>query len=340
MSTPYSHLPDYQFHNRELRGVHPSRFDPVVNPRFQLNGQSKIMTMGSCFAQHLSKWLLTHDFNLMLKEEEKQNGGVFSANYGNVYTVQQALQLFERAFGRWSASEELYQDEKGIFYDPLRPSAIQGGFHSKDQALADRKQHESHVKELFLTADVLVFTLGLTEAWSRKTDHAVLPIAPGVVAGQFDTELYQFNNYSFDQIKHSLQQLITGLHSINPKCKVLLTVSPVPLAATYENKHIAVASMASKATLRAVVEEMLSQFGWVDYFPSFEVFFTPGIGQGYFDYDNRHVLPMGVAHAMRLFEKHYTAGATNHRSKNEILAYSKLVLKNYDNVICDEGKIE
>jgi hypothetical protein len=264
---------------------------------------------------------------------------MFSANYGNVYTVHQALQLFDRAFGNFQANDDVYINEQNKYFDPLRPSVAPDGLISKNAVLTDRKNHENIVKELFLNADVLVFTLGLTETWIRKSDAAILPIAPGVVAGKYDENLYEFKNFSFQETYESLLLLLNRLQAVNSNCKVLLTVSPVPLAATYEQKHIAVASMASKATLRAVAEQITQTYSHVEYFPSFEIFFTPGIGAGYFEYDARHVKPEGVAHAMRLFQKHFTNRYKSKSNSENLKKHAKQILQDYHNVNCDEGKI-
>jgi hypothetical protein len=340
MKTPYSNLPAFQFHSRTMRGAHPSRFDPVTSPKFTFDSEASIMTMGSCFAQHLSQWLIKNQFNLLLREQDSyQGGGMFSANYGNVYTVQQAHQLFDRAFGLYRANDELYIDENGSFFDPLRPADTPIGLRSKQEVLDNRLTHESIVKELFLSADVLVFTLGLTEAWLRSSDGAILPIAPGVIAGEYDENLYEFHNYSYQETYLSLSKLLIKLNEVNPRCEVLLTVSPVPLAATYETKHVSVSSMASKSILRAVVEQTIKEFTYVEYFPSYKIFFTPGIGAGYFDYDARHILPTGISHAMKLFETHYTNRNVNIRDEASLKEYADEVLKIYHNVNCDEGKI-
>src|SRR5690606_33448786 len=179
---------EFHFHSKVIRGRHPPQFDPIIDPRFDLTPDTKIMTMGSCFAQHLSKWLLHHGYNLSITEKEvfTEGGGVYSANYGNVYTAAQALQLFNRAFGAFHENDALYEAENRNFYDTIRPSAYKDGFKSIGEALSSRENHKACVKNLFLESEVLVFTLGLTEAWIRNDDHAVLPIAPGIVAGNYD----------------------------------------------------------------------------------------------------------------------------------------------------------
>jgi len=336
--TPYSDLPDYQFHSRSFVGQHPSRFDPIVNPRFYLGHDSAIMTMGSCFAQHLSKWLLKHNCNLLVGEDDKFGGGVFfSGNYGNVYTTPQAVQLVERALGQIQLSDEVYVDDKGRYFDPLRPSVMPKGLNSKQEVLSERIEHEKAVRELLLSADVIVFTLGLTETWLRLSDEAILPIAPGVVAGNYSENQYKFKNFNYNENLESLEKFISLVHGVNPTCKILLTVSPVPLAATYENKHVCLASAASKAILRSVIEPVLGLGSKVDYFPSYEIFYTPGIGGGYFEPDGRHVKSWGVDHAMRLFNKHYIDKPNV--VKRESPVDSAWMSEIYGSVICDEDRL-
>ena len=96
MKTPYEGLSNYHFHNKVMRARHPSFFDPVINTKFKISETEKIMTVGSCFAQYLSKWLSTHTSNFLKNEDDVFGGGtVFSGNYGNVYSVLQLVQLFD-----------------------------------------------------------------------------------------------------------------------------------------------------------------------------------------------------------------------------------------------------
>jgi hypothetical protein len=91
---------------------------------------------------------------------------------------------------------------------------------------------------------------------------------------------------------------------VNPKAQVLLTVSPVPLAATYENRRAYRRFMASRCCgLHAEAE--CSHSG-VAYFPSYELITLPLLGRNYFDSDLRSVTPAGVKHVMRTFFRHMT----------------------------------
>ncbi|KAK0329975.1 hypothetical protein LTR94_034641, partial [Friedmanniomyces endolithicus] len=70
--------------------------DPMSRAPFMISASDKVATMGSCFAQHISRRLQASGFNyfvpeaapasLSAAEAKAANYGVFSARYGNIYT--------------------------------------------------------------------------------------------------------------------------------------------------------------------------------------------------------------------------------------------------------------
>jgi hypothetical protein len=311
---PYQGLPDHQFWKRAVSNVEPFRVDPVTHAKFQITPLQRVSTAGSCFAQHISKHLKSWGFSyfvpeaaghLPASEQQALQYGVFSARYGNLYTVRQLRQLFEEAFGRRTPSVSSWAREDGSFADPLRPNIQPHGFPSLDALLADRQAHLAHVRTVFLDSDVFVFTLGLTEAWRHRSSGDVYPLAPGVAAGHYDPELYEFVNFSAHETQLDLLSFLSDLKACNPRVQVLLTVSPVPLIATYEPRHVLVSTILSKSILRVAAQTALDTFPWVDYFPSYELFAGSHHQGRYFQQDLREAAPLGVAHAMRLFAAHY-----------------------------------
>jgi hypothetical protein len=91
------------------------------------------------------------------------------------------------------------------------------------------------------------------------------------------------------------------LRDANPKIKVILTVSPVPLTATASGDHVLIATMRSKSILRAVAADAVSSSDFVDYFPSFEIVSSFPYGRIFYEANLRSVKPDGVAHVMNLF---------------------------------------
>ena len=88
----------------------------------------------------------------------------------------------------------------------------------------------------------------------------------------------------------------------------MLTVSPVPLVATYEDRHVLVSTVASKAILRAVADELVRRDPSIGYFPSFEIVTGPQTGGRFYAEDLREVTPEGVACVMALFRRHCLVG--------------------------------
>jgi GSCFA family/Polysaccharide biosynthesis enzyme WcbI len=316
-SNPYANLPNFQFWKKSLATVAMDEVDPVTQPNFKVDRGQKIATAGSCFAQHIARTLSRNGFNYFVAEPAQagmtaeaahaSNYGVFSARYGNVYTVRQLLQLIDRVFGRYSPEDQYWLRKDGRYVDPFRPQIEPDGFKTLEDAEDSRRQHFAAVRTMLQEMDVFVFTLGLTEGWRSRHDGAVFPLAPGVAGGEMDLTRYEFVNFTADEVTTDLEKVLERLATINPKCKVILTVSPVPLIATYEPRHALVATTYSKAVLRVAAENVKALYPHVEYFPSFEII-TGSFNKGkYFEDDLRSVTDEGVAHVMRLFLKHYMA---------------------------------
>jgi hypothetical protein len=154
---------------------------------------------------------------------------------------------------------------------------------------------------MFDQASVFVFTLGLTESWINTQDDSCYPVCPGVIKGAFQPEKHKFQNLSFDQCFGDLSRALEMIHNRNPNLRILLTVSPVMLVATYEPRGALQSSIASKAILRTVADQCTRTLDYVDYFPSFEIITGPQSGGRFYKLDNRDVTADGVEHVMNVF---------------------------------------
>lgn len=320
---------------------------------------TRVATAGSCFAQHISRYLQKSDFHYYVAEPGHpilpeahrlaNNYGVFSARYGNIYTARQLRQLIERAYGIFCPVEGSWQVSDGVFVDPFRPSAQPGGFISDFELQLDREQHLASVRTLFETLDIFIFTLGLTECWVSRADGAAFPVCPGVAGGSFDEARYSFINQTVDDVVTDMAVFLDNLSRVNPSAEVILTVSPVPLAATARaDQHVLAATTYSKAVLRVATEMLASSYSNISYFPSYEVI-TASFSRGsYYAGDLRNVLETGVSHVMRLFMKHACAESHPGRGanvNNSVWAdadgdnYEKIAA-NLVQVECDEAALD
>lgn len=341
---PYHNLPKSAYWRDTVSRTAKVDINPQGSVRFQFDRSSKIATAGSCFAQHISRLLRDGGYNvvdtepapawLAPEEREKYQYGIYSARFGNIYTAAQLLQLFRRAYGRFSPSEPAWE-HKNRFIDPFRPNVHPGGFSSMDELLRDREQHLAAARDMFQTADILIFTLGLTEAWISNADGAVFPLCPGCPFGEFDPVGHTFHNFQVDEVVAQLDEFVAELRAVNTGAKILLTVSPVPLVATYEDGNVVQSTVYSKSVLRVAAEQIRRKWEQVDYFASYEIVTSTGNNASYFAADQRSVTKDAVTHVARVFFQSYTIDGqfvTQAQTENS----EKHTQLENDAAVCDE----
>lgn len=352
MAHPYKTLPDRAFWRRSVTDCIPSDIDPVGTFDLKITPTMKVATAGSCFAQHIARHLRNSGYNYYIAEAahslipehiaEEHGYGLYSARYGNVYTTRQLLQLIERAYGRFTPREDIWTHANGSVIDPFRPSVQPGGFASEFEMRGDREWHLSKVREMLENLDVFVFTLGLTECWKSSLDGAVFPIAPGVDGGAFDAERHIFQNLTVQDVVEDLSAVVRILRDVNPSAQILLTVSPVPLAATAQTgAHVLAATTYSKSVLRVAADVVSQANGNVHYFPSYEIITSSASRGRYFATDLRNVTEEGVDHVMRLVLKHATCGEpVVDDSAQRGAQPSRSDVDNWLEVMCDEEALD
>ena len=315
MGHPFADLPPSAFWRTavsDLAASGPSApsLGDIYRPRFQISRTDRIVAAGSCFAQHIGAQLKRRGYGFVdaepgprhMEQEALHRFGfdLYSARYGNIYSMRQLLQLFQRAHGLFEPAEREWRTG-GRFHDPFRPTIEPNGFASPDEREASTAFHLERVATLLRRCDVFVFTFGLTEAWLTTADGAVLPTCPGTVAGTFDPERYAFRNFSFPDVYGDAARFIALARRHNPAMRFVFTVSPVPLTATASGDHVLAATLYSKSVLRAVCGSLRDAFEGVDYFPSYELVSSHPMRARAYSSNLRTVTEDGVAEVMDVF---------------------------------------
>jgi hypothetical protein len=302
---PYLHLPDRSFWSRAVSAQWSPR-DLPQSAEPLLRANDRIISAGSCFAANMVPFLEAKGFSYirterMLDDSQDRFGyGRYSAAYGNIYTARQFSQLIQRVNGKFKPVEDRWIGDRSIV-DPFRPGLP---YPAESEAEYDLLTlgHLERVGEAIVAADVLFFTLGLTEAWASSEDGAVFPACPGTVAGTFEPSRHIFKNFTVSEVVDDLGEAVAELRAINRNIRVVLTVSPVPLVATATGRHVLVASTFSKSVLRVACEQVVDSLADVTYFPAFELATGPQ-APDYFSSDRRNVTEEGVrAVAEALFQ--------------------------------------
>lgn len=307
--TPYENLPPDRFWRLAVAEREPLQISELWTPKFQIAKADRIVTAGSCFAQHIGRALAARGYHWLDAEPaparlpEAARGrfhyGTFSFRTGNIYTTNMLAQWLEWGFGHSTPPDDLWERE-GRFFDPFRPAVEPGGFVSREEALASRAVTLAAIRRAVTEADVFVFTLGLTESWQHSRSGVEYAICPGTVAGKFRPRFHRFVNHGHDAVLARMQDALALLRAANPGLRVLLTVSPVPLTATASGAHVLAATSYSKSVLRAVAGTVAEEEG-VDYFPSYEIIAGQPFRGMFYAGNLRSVLPEGVGFVMDSF---------------------------------------
>jgi len=301
---PYRDLPDRSFWGRSVADGFDAAAVLTTDGPLLRRGE-RLASMGSCFASNIVPHLEAAGYDYVRTEAPHpqfahlpENLGYrnFSAAYGNVYTVRQMLQLVRRSAGRFAPSEDRWHQD-GAVRDPFRPGLA---YPAASDAEFDviTAAHLAATREALAQADVVVLTLGLTEAWESVHDGAVFPTCPGTVAGVFDPARHRFRNLSAAENADDLRAVIAEVRDIRPSARFVVTVSPVPLVATAGGRHVLEATTYSKSVLRVAAGEVAASVPGVTYFPAYEIVTGPQAPESYFEPDRRSVSPEAVGAVM------------------------------------------
>ncbi len=333
---PYQSLPPHAFWKTGVADNNAFDMPKIWRPEFPILADDKIATYGSCFAQHFGKalaekgvcWLRTEPavFGMSKPSLTAYSYDLFSCRTGNIYTTSQLLQWSEWAMEPSKMPDELWE-KNGRYYDPLRPTLEPDGFASEKEVATAREVTREAFRQSIIQAQVVVFTLGLTERWQNKRLGFEYGICPP--PAHFDAKNHVFSNMTFREVEAALLQAIANFRQLNPTLKILLTVSPVPLVATATGGHVLAATTHSKAILRAVAGQVALDHKFVDYFPSYEIINNPVTRGVFFEHNMRSINKAGVAHVMDIFFAAQRKRFGENNSQAVGLPYD-------DTVVCEE----
>nr|WP_294510050.1 GSCFA domain-containing protein [uncultured Rhodopila sp.] len=342
MPNPYDSKGPAHFWRSGVAILSPRDVWPIPSRSFRIPSRARIATAGSCFAQEVARVLVgLPEVEFMQTEQSAPDQPLFSARYGNIYTVRQLRQLLFEAFSLIPRIDVAWRREDGRWVDAQRPAMFAAGFDSAADVALARTEHLASVRRLFSECSIFIFTLGLTEAWTSASGDVVFPIAPGIVAEDVSGGSYTFHNFSYDEIIADLGDFITEIRKINPAVRCILTVSPVPLVATYTDEHVLVATTHSKSILRAVCSAAETRWEDVFYFPSYEIISSHFNNGAYYNDNKRTIAKSGVEHVMDVFQETYFGGkpGTPERVQEEPKSMLDEAFESVDKVICDEELI-
>jgi len=267
--------------------------EPDAVERFLLHGWlpnapfitkgSRITSFGSCFAQHLTEYLHAAGYNVLGKHLDLHSHIIrFGEGMVNTFAMRQQLE--------WALDGKEMPDN--LWFGP-----------NKEIALVD-PAIRTETRQIIESTDVFVFTLGLSEILYDKVSGEAFWRA--IPKDMFDATRHGFRISSCAENYDNLARICALIRARRPAAKIVFTLSPMPLMATFRPVSCLTASSVSKAILRVALDQLMRDHsGDADlfYFPSYEIvrdFFVDP-----FEEDNRHPKSEIVRFVMNTFERHY-----------------------------------
>lgn len=258
--------------------------------KIDISKNSNFYCIGSCFAEYvrsaleeLTKKTCFPEFQTIIldKESEIVDTVGFGNYHMNYYSTSSILQEFERswhdsrAFPPIKIENILIKDGKKYAYpgktcyqDPYRREV----YANSEAEIKDlSKRISSCVRAGLVKSDCFIITLGLVEIFRSSSTGLTFNQYPGYQGiGYSDKDLI-FSRQTVSDVESDLKKIVNLIKSIKETNKIVFSVSPVPLAATFTDSDVFTANIYSKSTLRSAVEQVVDRKAGVYYFPSYEM---------------------------------------------------------------------
>ncbi|TWI93960.1 GSCFA family protein [Gemmobacter caeni] len=241
---------------------------PRLDPRFTFGAEDRLFTIGSCFARHVESELEKYGYRFRTRARENQvepDECTSPNGFFNKFTTASMLNEVLWALTEERFPEVAYTEVNGRWTDGQLPAS----FATLERAREIRARVQDILGDI-RQSQFLVLTLGLVESWFDTEAGIYLNTAP--TAGHISKYPGRFEVHVLDYVENlrHLEKIRETVKAANPDLRLVVTVSPVPLGATFTGQDITVANNYSKSTLRAVAGDFCSRHTDAEYFPSYE----------------------------------------------------------------------
>lgn len=214
---------------------------------FRLTPSSRVVALGSCFADVLGNRLMQNKVRTTLNP------------FGTLFQPLALVNLLEKALRGDGPDERLFLERDGRWVSFEAHSAVWGRT-PEDLSDVFREKLQTLRADL-LAADVLLLTLGTAWAWRLTEPPAYVANNHQQPAARFERDLL-----SVKDVCKAFAAVYDALKTGNRKLKTILTVSPVR-----HGRDGLMDNAVSKSVLRAACHYLTVDFPEVSYFPAYEL---------------------------------------------------------------------
>jgi hypothetical protein len=221
---------------------------PILKYDFLINYSSKIALLGSCFAENIGDKFQYFKFQSFVNP------------FGIIFNAVSLEKVIRRSVENRKFTENDIFFHNDLWYCFEVHSELSNP--DKETFLNNLNSMVELTHRQIGTVTHCIITLGTSWVYRNIESDEVVANCHKVPQKQFTKELL-----TIDQIEESLESIISLIHSVNPNCQFIFTVSPVR-----HSKDGFVENTLSKAHLIAAIHKTIShQSSAINYFPSYEI---------------------------------------------------------------------
>lgn len=254
---------------------------PSFQADFKIDHQNRILSLGSCFAEHISERLTALKFPTCLNP--------FGILYNPISIHQTLESLLEK---RLLAEEDLF------YHDGLWHSFAHHGSFSKADKKSSLELINTNISEghqFLKKTDRLLLTFGTANVFELMEEQKIVANCHKLPGQNFERK-----RLTVQEIIKPFKGVFEKLKGSSPLLEIIVTVSPV--------RHIRdglVGNQKSKATLLLALDELVEQFDFVHYFPSYELVLDDLRDYRFYNVDMIHPSNTAIEYVWRYFERAY-----------------------------------
>lgn len=264
------------------------RTELLINPTLHsIDYQSKIMMIGSCFAENIGDKLSYYQFPSMINSMgilfqptalEKWIDRVVHLKY------YQESDFFKTNHHVWQCYELHSKNGHVILEEAVN--------------LANQKLLQTH--QFLIDATHVGITLGTAWGYELKESKQLVANCHKMPASLFEKKLL-----GVEEIQTSISNIIQWIHQINPKASFIFTISPI--------RHLKdgfVENQLSKSHLFAALHSINHQPTTINYFPSYEIMMDDLRDYRFYAADMIHPNPIAIDYIWDKFISTFTTEIT------------------------------
>jgi hypothetical protein len=253
---------------------------PLSVSPIKIGYKTKLMSIGSCFSEHIAARLATSKFDI-----------AFQA-FGQLYNPISIANTLERIISR----KIVLENELFLHNERYHSFDFHSDYSDTNKDLALDKMNNDVVKfhEHLKQTDILFITLGSAHVFEQK-DGKVVANCHKLWASNF-----VHRRISTDETVEVLTKTLQQFTEFNPKIHVVFTVSPVRYAGVgmYENQL-------SKATLFLAIDKVFETYNNMSYFQAYEIVMDELRDYRFFKNDFMHPNDLAIDYVFERFKEYY-----------------------------------